>query len=106
MNHSLEKSKKEYWEEQITKFHLSGKSRKEYCLAEKLTYSVFSYWLKKSEIIQDEKLVKIPSQSSHQINTLQSFIEIIVADKISIRIPKNFDGELLRNIINELGIQL
>lgn len=103
MNHSAAKSKKEYWEEQITRFHQSGQSRREYCIAEKITYRVFSYWLRKTEITQDEKLVKIPRQV--QINQ-KSYLEVIVSEKLSIRIPQNFDGELLRNIINELGIQL
>lgn len=106
MNHSSNKSKKEYWEEQISRFQLSGQSRREYCLAEKIAYRAFSYWLKKTEIAQDEKLVKLPRKIQQQKNDNQSFIEIIVTEKISIRITQNFNGELLRNLINELGIQL
>ena len=106
MNHSSKKSKKEYWEEQIARFRQSGQSRREYCITEKITYRAFSYWMKKTGVTQNEKLVKIHHKALRQISTRQSYIEIIVTEKISIRIPQNFDGELLRNIINELGIQL
>ncbi len=106
MNYTAGKSKKEYWEDQIARFRKSGKSRREYCLAEKITYRVFSYWLRKTEITQDEKLVKLPRQIQKQKNDRQSFLEIIVSQKISIRITQNFDGELLRNVINELRLQL
>jgi hypothetical protein len=106
MNYSANESKNEYWKEHITRFQQSGQSRREYCLAEKITYRVFSYWLKKTETTQNEKLIKIPHKAHQQISTCQSFIEIIVKEKISIRISQNFDGELLRDVINELGIQL
>lgn len=106
MSHSSGKSKNEYWKEHIIRFRQSGQSRREYCIAEKITYRVFSYWLRKTEITRDEKLVKIPRQIQINQHDRLSFIDIIITEKISIRITQNFDGELLRNIINELGIQL
>jgi len=106
MNNSSEKSKKEYWKEQITRFRQSGQSRREYCIAEKIKYRAFSYWLKKTKLTQDEKMVKLPRQIQQQKNDRESFIEITVSEKISIRLTQNFDGDLLRNIINELGIRL
>lgn len=106
MKNLVEKPKKEYWKEQITKFHQSGQSRREYCLSEKIKYRAFSYWLKKTKHTQDEKLVKIPRQNQQQKNVRHPFVEIIITEKISIRITQNFDGELLRNVITELGMQL
>ena len=106
MNHSTKKSKEEYWKEQIARYHQSGQNRRQYCLAENLSYWTFCYWLKKIESTADTKLVKIPRQVHPKKNERQSYIEIIVTQKISIRVAKGFDGELLRDLLSELGVAL
>jgi hypothetical protein len=94
-----EKSKKEFWLEHIRRFHQSGQSRRQYCLEENLSYWTFRDWLIKISKSADTELVKLPRQVHRQINYRQSFIEIIVAQKISIRIDQGFNGELLRDLL-------
>ena len=106
MNHSEKKSKEEFWKEQIARFQQSGQSCKAYCLSENLSYWTFRDQLKKIEVVRDEKLVRIPGKINSQRNNSQSFIEIIISQKISIRIAQGYDAELLRNVINSLGINL
>ena len=106
MQNTAKKSKEEFWNTHITRYHQSGRSRRQYCLAENLSYWTFRDWLKKIEAIPDTKLVKIPARVRPQMEDRQSSIEIIIAQKICIRVAQGFDGRLLREVVRELGIQL
>lgn len=111
MKNSAVKSKEEYWKEHLRKFNGSGMSRRKYCAEENLSYWTFRDWQKKIEAdYSSEKLVKISHRDYPAVKESQflpqSTIEIIVSQKISIRLNKNFDGELLRSVMSELGVEL
>ena len=106
MKNSPQNSKEKFWNDHIHRFRRSGQSRREYCLAENLSYWTFGDWQKKIEKNPDEKMVKISRRVHSSNNNRQSFIDIVVAEKVSIRIAQGFDGELLRDLLNELGVAL
>jgi len=106
MQNTHQKSKEEFWNAHIVGFNQSGKSRRQYCLTENLSYRTFLNRTKKNETAKDTNLVKIPAHVHAQTNDRQSFIEIIIAQKISIRVAQDFDGRLLRDVVRELGIEL
>jgi hypothetical protein len=97
-------TREEFWKEQVAKFRQSGESRRQYCLTHKLSYWTFRDWLKKIEAGNDTKLVKISRKPHTQGEGRETCIEIIIAQKVSIRVSQGFDGELLRNVIKELGV--
>lgn len=106
MINKSQKSKEEYWKDHVDRYRKSGQSLKQYCLTEELSYWTFREWVKKLDMAVDSKLVKISRQENEQTNNHQSYLDIIVSKKISIRIVQGFNGELLRDVLNELGIQL
>jgi hypothetical protein len=106
MNHTNQKSKERYWEEQIEKFNQSGLSRKRFCEIKKISYWSFRDWQKKIETDHNEKLVKIPRESHPENIDRQTHIDIIIAEKIALRVTRGFDGGLLRDIMNELGVSI
>ena len=106
MKRSSHEAKEEYWKDHVVRYRKSGQSLKQYCLTEELSYWTFREWLKKLEMAVDSKLVKISRYENEQTNNHQSYLEIIVSKKISIRVVQGFNGELLRDVLNELGIQL
>ncbi len=106
MKNSLKISKEKFWKDHIQRFVKSGQSRRQYCQVENLSYWSFRDWQKKIEITPEEKLVKVSRRFHPQKNDEQTSIEILVADKVSIRIPRSFDGQLLRDVLNELGVTL
>jgi|SRR5208337_1642229 len=106
MKHSSHEAKEEYWKNHVIKYRKSGQSIKQYCLTEELSYWTFRNWLKKIEMTLDTKLVRISREEHQQRNVQESFIEIGIAQKISIRVAHGFDIELLRDVLTALGIQL
>jgi len=107
MNNPTVKSKEEFWKLHVTQFNKSGLNRRQYCTAENLSYWTFRDWQKKLDaVLNNEKFIKISHRTHPKINEPQSAIEIIVSQKISIRLTHGFDGELLRNVISELGVRL
>ena len=111
MKNSAVKSKEEYWKEHVRNFNKSGVSRRKYCVEKNLSYWTFRNWQKKTEADHSsENLVKISHLNYPAINESQSLpqstIEIVISQKIFIRLNKDFDGELLRSVMSELGVQL
>jgi hypothetical protein len=96
------KRKEEFWKEHIERFKQSGESRKQYCIRHKISYWSFRDWHKKIEAGEGTKLVKI-SQKYHKREESPSCIDIVISQNIVIRVSSGFNGEDLRNVINELG---
>lgn len=105
MNKQKKQSAK-YWKDLISRWHQSGLSRREYCRRENISYWTFRDWLKKFEFEESSKLVRVPAEAYPKANNLESTIEITINQNISIRINKGFDGELLRNLLGELGVRI
>jgi len=96
-----------YWEDQIKRWHESGVSRREYCRRAKISYWAFRDRVKKLERREPVKLVKVAHDSRTEIADVQvSGIEMIIKDKITIRVNRGFDGELLREVLGELGVRI
>ena len=100
------KQSEKYWKDQVSKWHQSGLSRREYCKRGNISYWIFLDWLKKIETEESSGLVRIPIKAYSKASSLESTIEIIINQNISIRISKGFDGELLRRLLGELGVQV
>lgn len=99
------KTKREgFWKERVARFRASGESQKQYCRKRRISYWTFRDWLKKIEVEKDATLVKVSRKSHAQGEGRESYIEIIIAKKVSIRVSQGFDGELLRNVMKELGV--
>ena len=100
-------SKKEkYWRDQLARWRESGLSRREYCRRENISYWTFRDWLKKVKTAESLKLVRVPREAYTKKQTEISQIEIVIHDKISIRIKQGYDGYLLKNLLADLGVKI
>lgn len=100
-------SKKEkYWREQITRWQESGLSRREYCRRENISYWTFRDLLKKVKTAKSLKLVRVSREAYTKKQTELSPIEIVINEKISIRIKHGYDGNLLKNLLADLGVKI
>jgi len=106
MKNSPQKSKEAYWHEMVSRFNQSGLSRKRFCEIKKISYWSFRDWQKKIETDHDQKLVKIPRESHPENIDQEKHIDIIIAEKIALRVTRRFDRGLLRDIMNELGVSI
>jgi hypothetical protein len=105
---SMKKQKEEntkHWESHILKWQRNSISRKEYCRRENISYWTFCDRIKKQEAGRTRKLVKLPQETYPWTDNAESGIEIRTENKISIQIKRGFDGELLRELIAELGVE-
>lgn len=94
----------QYWENHILKWQTSGMSKREYCHRENISYWTFRERLKKQDASAgSKKLIKLPKVKHPYTGNTEHSIEIKVGSKISIYVKRGFDGELLRNLLNELG---
>ena len=96
MKKSQGRKKDKYWRDQITRWQQSGLSRREYCRRENISYWSFRDWFKKVETAESSKLVRVPRQAYPERQPDISQIEIVIHEKISIRIKQGYDGNLLK----------
>jgi hypothetical protein len=94
------------WNHEILQWQKSGMSRKQYCAMHKLSYWTFREKEKKLNESPSEKLIKISTKVSQKVTDSASTLELLINRKISIRLTKGYDAELLRNVLLELGVSL
>lgn len=102
MKNQLKKDN-QYWENHILRWQNSGLSKNEYCRRENISYWTFRDRIKKQNITGSKKLVRLPRAIHSFSGNVESGIEIKIGNKISINVNRGFDGELLRNLLNEIG---
>jgi len=88
----------------IWRWRTSGLNKREYCRRKKISYWAFRDRIKKQK--QTEKpgeMIKLQRGMNPLAGDNESGIEIRVGNKISIEVRKGFDGELLRDVLSELG---
>lgn len=91
-----------YWKQHKNEWQKAGVSKSQYCRENKLKIFNFQYWIKKLNILtQSTALVKIKPIS---VNTQGQPLEIMVNDKIKIRVPPEFDPKHLKCLLEALEI--
>lgn len=106
MIRSQQNQKEEFWKDHISRWQQSGQSRKQYCLSKNLSYWTFRHWQKKIGPVEAQKLVKVPRQIYTHVTEDESALEIVMYERISIRITSGFNGKLLRELLTELGVRI
>ena len=100
-NYSSEERIK-YWQTHIANWKRSHQNQADYCRKNSLNTDLFSRWknrLSKDEI--ESPLVEL------KLDTISSpYLDLIIHDKIKIRLKDNFNPDLLKNILILLGIEL
>lgn len=96
----MQTSKKEFWENHIALYRESGYSQKAYCREQNISYWSFNSWKRKLEKEKDrDKIIEIPLAKVQSLTSEFKSFEIFLTEKITIRIPDNFNPETLKRII-------
>ena len=92
------------WQAHVQRQQGSGKTRREYCEENGLSYWSFLDWKKKldKEEDADHPLVKIRSKAPDVLAN-ETGIDLTLRNGITLHVKEGFSGELLRAIIRELG---
>jgi len=106
MKNSKGSEKEKYWRDQVARWRESGLSRREYCRRESISYWSFRDWFKKVKTAESSKLVRVPRQAYPEKQIDGAPIEIVIQEKISIRIKRGYDGNLLKNLLADLGVKI
>ena len=97
----------EFWHTHVKKWETSEKSRREYCAAEGISYWTFRDRLKR--ITTGHKsgntLYPVPREIYQRKETRAVSIDLLLPGDITLRIARGFDGQLLREILRELGVR-
>lgn len=94
----------QYWEDHILRWQSSNLSKREYCRRENISYWTFRERIKNQDTSSEtKKPVKLPKAIHPYSGKTEAGIEIKIGNKISINIKRGFDGELLRNLLEEIG---
>jgi hypothetical protein len=109
METTNQKRGREFWTTHIARWESSGQTRRRYCRDEQISYWTFLDWQKRirSGVAQVKDLVQIPREMYHEpITQNPAMLDLIVHESITIRVHQGFDGELLRTLLQELGVRL
>ena len=106
MTHTSKQSKLTFWQEHVTRLEQSGLSRREYCHNENLSYWSLRDWQKKLNSSVEKPLVKVPVKVKHHQYSTGQCLELLISDRLKIKVPENFNPEHLRRLIRVLGVEL
>ena len=97
---------KEFWAGHIRRWESSATSRRQYCIGAEISYWTFREWQKRlGEVPTAEKdFVQLPVDKLGSNVKSEPTIEVSLPGSITIRINRGFDGELLRALLQELGV--
>jgi hypothetical protein len=95
-----------YWAEQVASWGRSGLSQAAFCQREGITYGTFGWWkryLQKASGQQSRRRGRVPKASGPfvevRLSGLSSTYEVVLAGGRSIRVPSQFDPQVLSRLI-------
>jgi hypothetical protein len=92
----LSPSKKyKFWQDHIDAWRESEQSQTEYCNKQKIKKSTLGYW--QNKLAKQTEFIEIPVELEKR-----SVIEIIITDKVKLKVTKGFDPDLLLQTIKVL----
>ena len=102
-----QKRSEKFWADHITRWETSGISRRRYCVNEGLSYWTFRERQKRQgkATRPGSDLVQLPLEIIAQNTAIHPGIDLLLPDKTTIRVNRGFDGELLRDLLRELGVR-
>jgi len=105
MEQKTQKHGEEFWASHIRQWESSGRSRRQYCIGEGISYWTFREWQKRLDQanLSERNLIQLPQEAYHSVEKVEPVIELSLPGNITIRISRGFDGELLRALLQELG---
>ncbi len=108
MEQKKQRQGKEFWAGHIKRWESSGTSRRQYCIAERISYWAFREGQKRlsKETTSGRDLVELPHEVYHSVEKIEAAIELSSPGNITLRIRKGFDRELLRALLHEFGVRL
>ena len=96
--------KKAYWQQQVRNWKTSGLSQKQFCRRQSLALSTFSYWKRRIETPEADKIkfypLAIPAQISHPTDS--GLLLLINQKRFAIEIKEEFSPPALKKLISAL----
>jgi len=90
-------NKEQQWKRRIVKWQVSGETQSAFCRKHRLPLATFKYWRDKVLKAEKERFVEIlPTRVAEPF-------EVKLASGALIRVPANFDGSSLRNLVEALS---
>ncbi len=97
-------SKQVYWQEQIRNWKASGLSQKQFCRRESLALSTFSYWKRRIEIREAQKVkfypLSVPPPITHPADS--GLLLHICQRRYAIEFKEEFSPAALKKLISAL----
>lgn len=96
--------KEAFWKNHFENWKQSGISQKQYCFENNIKLSTFSYWIARLRRKPNDikGFIEIPGIKT----TKADFIELIIKNKIVIRIRPDIDFDFLITTLQALGVNL
>lgn len=108
----MDRSKQEYWSNQIYSQEQTGQSARGYCRDNSLSYQSFIYWKRKlhNDHADTMPLVKINSSSDlistgHTLDT-NSGIEIVISESLRLRLKTDYHAPTLHRLLSDFGVTI
>jgi hypothetical protein len=96
--------KQVYWQQLIRNWKTSGLSQKQFCQRESLALSTFSYWKRKIETPETEKIkfypLSVPSPITQQADS--GLLLLIGKKRYAIELNEEFSPTALKKLISAL----
>ncbi len=104
----LTKSERQkYWSDNISQYHASGLSQKEFCRRHNISYWSFNTWKRRLENkVEKNQLQEVPSEVVKKLPSQKNNFEIQFNETIRISVPDNFSEETLKRILQVVGAQI
>jgi hypothetical protein len=101
---SQDKVKQAYWQQQIRNWKTSGLSQKQFCRRQSLALSTFSYWKRRIEIPEAQKVqfypLSVPPQITQPADS--GLLLHICKRRYAIELKEEFSPTALKKLISAL----
>jgi hypothetical protein len=95
--------KKVYWQQQIRNWKSSGLSQKQFCQRNSLALSTFTYWKRRIERPEAEKIKFYPLSISPRVTPpTDSGLLLRIGHKFAIELKEEFSPTTLKKLISAL----
>ena len=98
--------KRDFWRKHIQAWEQGTITQTDYCTRNNVNIKSFHYWknrLKNPSSEKETQLTKISKQARPNKMPTQTGIEVIINETIKIRIDRNFDQDVLQEVVKTLG---
>ena len=98
----------EFWSQHVNCWKKSDETQRSYCKKHNISYDSFSKWKRRIQS-RNMNLIEVDLQNVSTLKSVQTnceYLELIINEKIKLKLSENFNPAILKKVISCVGDNL